>query len=379
MDSVICNGSSGAESQVMKKINSHSSFPGKRRDPVGPPAGPLSRSRLAKIASQFSGLRIGVFGDLMLDELLRGEATRISPEAPVPVVLIRDTRTDESCFPGGAGNVAANVAALGGRAMVFGVVGDDETGRKLAERFAARGIDARQVVEEPERTTPRKLRIVAHQHQLLRVDFEQVGPISPRASRLLTERFTRSVGTLDALIISDYQKGSVTSDLCVEFTALARRRGIPVLVDPKPEHPEICRNATVVTPNLYEAERMACEAGKERVPLADARALRSAAPLLLEKLGCEALLITRGGEGMTLVERGGRLHDIPSVPRPVYDVTGAGDTVIAVMALALAAGGSMREAATLANLAGGSVVLKFGTAVITPDELLAALREGSGK
>jgi len=379
MDSVICNGSSGAESQVMKKINSHSSFPGKRRDPVGPPAGPLSRSRLAKIASQFSGLRIGVFGDLMLDELLRGEATRISPEAPVPVVLIHDSRNNESRFPGGAGNVAANVAALGGRAVVFGVVGDDETGRKLAERFAARGIDARQVVEEPGRTTPRKLRIVAHQHQLLRVDFERVQPIAQRSSRLLAKRFARSAGELDALVISDYLKGSVTGELCTEFTALARRHRIPVLVDPKPEHPETCRSATVATPNLHEAERMASEAGKESVPLADGPALRTAAPSLLEKLGCESLLITRGAEGMTLVEAGGRLHDIPSVPRPVYDVTGAGDTVIAVMALALAAGGSMREAATLANLAGGSVVLKFGTAVITPDELLAALGERNRK
>ncbi|HEY6290249.1 MAG TPA: PfkB family carbohydrate kinase [Terriglobia bacterium] len=331
----------------------------------------VSRSRLAKIAREFPGLRIGVFGDLMLDELLRGEATRISPEAPVPVVLMRDLRTDESLFPGGAGNVAANVTALGGRAVVFGVVGDDDTGRKLTDRFAARKIDGRHVIEEPGRVTPRKVRIVAHQHQLLRVDFEQVRTISPGSKSLLAERFARSVRKLDALIISDYLKGSVTDELCAQLTALARRRGIPVLVDPKPEHPEICRNATVITPNLNESERMT------GAPLGDARARRAAAPSLLRKLGCEALLITRGGEGMTLLEAGGRLYDIPSVPRPVYDVTGAGDTVIAVMALALAAGGSMREAATLANLAGGYVVLKFGTAVITPKELLAALRQGS--
>jgi len=327
-------------------------------------------SALEEVARRFQGLRIGVFGDLMLDELLRGEATRISPEAPVPVVLMRDPRHRE-VFPGGAGNVTANVAALGGKPVVFGAVGDDETGRRLKALLADRGVDTAGVVSEPGRVTPHKTRIVAHQHQLVRLDVEQPRPVTDQSARLLGRRFKHRVAELDALIISDYLKGSVTTDLAGEISAVARRRGIPVLVDPKPEHPEVCEGATVATPNLREAELMA------RAPIRDAAARQSAAPSLRATLGCSALLITRGGDGMTLVESDGTVQEIPSLPRPVYDVTGAGDTVIAVMALALAAGASLPEAASLANIAGGCVVLKFGTAVIALDELRAALPPGS--
>lgn len=326
--------------------------------------------QLEKIIRKFRGLVVGVFGDVMLDELLRGEATRISPEAPVPVVLMRDGQSGEG-FPGGSGNVAANLSALGGQAVVFGAIGDDAAGRELQALFRKRGIDARNLVEEPGRVTPRKLRIVAHQHQLLRVDFEQVHSISARSARLLARSFARSVSRLDALIVSDYLKGSVVEGLCGEISGMARRRGIPVLVDPKPEQPHVCRNATVATPNFHEAERMA------EMAFGDVRAREGDWAGLCQELGCAALLITRGGEGMTLVECGGRELNIPSLPRPVYDVTGAGDTVIAVMALALGAGASLADAATLANVAGGCVVLKFGTAVLTPGELLKALRESS--
>jgi rfaE bifunctional protein kinase chain/domain len=326
-----------------------------------------AKPQLEKIVRKFSGLTIGVYGDLMLDELLRGEATRISPEAPVPVVLMREGKEGDG-FPGGSGNVAANVAALGGQAVLFGAIGADGAGRNLKSLLRERGIDAHGLVEEPGRVTPRKLRIVAHQHQLARVDFEQPRPISPRSTKLLARRFAASVSRLDALIVSDYMKGSVTEGLYGEISATARQKGIPVLVDPKPDQCQICRNATVATPNLQEAERMALAGfGQSRAREHDWSAL-------CQELGCGALLITRGGEGMTLVEAGGPAIDIPSLPRPVYDVTGAGDTVIAVMALALAAGASLRDAATLANLAGGCVVLKFGTAVLTPGELLAALK-----
>ena len=323
-------------------------------------------SPLEDLVRRFRGLRIGVFGDLMLDELVRGEATRISPEAPVPVVLMPDPGHRE-IFPGGAGNVAANLAALGGKPVVFGAVGDDETGRRLKTLLAHRGIDAAGLVSEPGRVTPHKTRIVAHQHQLVRLDVEQPRPLSAQSTRLLARRFTRRASEIDALVISDYLKGSVTTDLAGEISAVARRRGIPVLVDPKPEHPEICEGASVATPNLHEAELMA------RTSLRDADARQSAAPSLRATLGCSALVITRGGDGMTLVEPDGAVREIPSRPRPVYDVTGAGDTVIAVMALALAAGASLPDAASLANVAGGCVVLKFGTAVIAVDELTAAL------
>jgi len=323
-------------------------------------------SPLEDIARRFRGLTIGVFGDLMLDELVRGEATRISPEAPVPVVLVREPSHRE-IFPGGAGNVAANVAALGGKPVVFGAVGDDEAGRRLKTLLGDRGIDAAGLVSEPGRITPHKTRIVAHQHQLVRLDVEQPRPISAQSARLLARRFARRAPELDALIISDYLKGSVTTELASEISAAARQRGIPVLVDPKPEHPEVCENATVATPNLHEAELMA------RAQLRDPDARQSAAPSLRATLGCSALVITRGGDGMTLVEPDSTVREIPSFPRPVYDVTGAGDTVIAVMTLALAAGASLPDATSLANVAGGCVVLKFGTAVIAIDELIAAL------
>lgn len=324
------------------------------------------KERLARIVRGFRGQAIGVLGDYMLDELLRGEATRISPEAPVPVVLVSDPHTAEG-FPGGAGNVIANIAALGGRPIPFGAIGKDESGGRLKDLLNARRIPSGTLVQEPARITPRKVRIVAHQHQLLRLDFERPTPISSRTSHLLARSCARWMGRLKALVISDYRKGTVTTELCQHVLALARQRRVPVFVDPKPEHPEICRNATVVTPNLREAELMA------GVPLRDRRQLEAGGRRLLAELGCAYLLITRGGEGMTLFEAGGEVHEILSVPRAVYDVTGAGDTVIAVLALAYSSGASMKEAAELANLAGSQVVLKFGTAGITLPQLLEAV------
>ena len=324
------------------------------------------QARLAQIVRGFRGRTIGVLGDFMLDELLRGEATRISPEAPVPVVLMRAPKASEG-FPGGAGNVAANIAALGGRPIPFGAIGKDESGRQLHALLKSRGIPCATLTEEPDRVTPRKVRVVAHQHQLLRLDFENPKTISHRTAGLLARNFARWVGRLKALVISDYQKGTVTTELCNQVSTLARQRRVPVLVDPKPEHPEICRHATVVTPNLREAEWLA------GMPLRDRREIERGGRRLLAELDCSYLLITRGSEGMTLFEAGGAVHEIPSVPRPVYDVTGAGDTVLAVLALAYCSGATMKEAAELANLAGGRVVLKFGTAEITPQELLDAV------
>lgn len=327
--------------------------------------------RLARILRGFRGKTIGVLGDYMLDELLRGEATRISPEAPVPVVLVSDPHAPPG-FPGGAGNVAANIAALGGRPIPFGVTGNDDSGQRLRELFRQRGITCATLVKEAGRVTPRKVRIVAHQHQLLRLDFEKPTEITHRTSSLLARHCARWMSRLKALIVSDYRKGTVTTELCQQVLTVARQRRVPVFVDPKPEHPEICRNATVVTPNLREAALMA------GVPLHDRRQLEVGGRRLLAELGCSYLLITRGAEGMTLFESGGDIHEIRSVPRPVYDVTGAGDTVIAVLALAFTAGASMKEAAELANLAASRVVLKFGTAEISPQELLDAVTRNFG-
>ena len=325
------------------------------------------RARLTKIIRAFRGCTIGVLGDYMLDELVRGEATRISPEAPVPVVLIQNPDTAGACYPGGAGNVAANIAALGGRPIPFGAIGKDASGARLLDLLHTRGIGRGALVNEGGRMTPRKVRIAAHQHQLLRLDFEQPAKISDRTARVLVRHFVRWAGKLSALIVSDYQKGTVTTELCEQILIVARQRRIPVFVDPKPDHPEICREATLVTPNLREAELMA------GAPLRTARERELGGRRLLAELGCENLLITRGADGMTLFCGDGKIHEIPSVPRPVYDVTGAGDTVIAVLALAYGAGATLKEAVQLANAAGGRVVLKFGTAEISPEELLDTL------
>jgi D-beta-D-heptose 7-phosphate kinase/D-beta-D-heptose 1-phosphate adenosyltransferase len=305
-------------------------------------------------------------GDYMLDELMQGEATRISPEAPVPVVVMKDWDTAQG-FPGGAGNVAANIAALGGRPIPFGVIGKDKSGKRLADLLKRRHILPVTLVQEPGRITPHKVRIAAHQHQLLRLDVERPEDISRRTADAVTRSFGRWVGKLRALIISDYRKGTVTAELSNQIKALARQWRLPIFVDPKPEHPELCRHATMVTPNLREAELMA------GFPLRDRRQIEIGGRHLLATLQCSYLLITRGAEGMTMFDAEGAMREIPSVPRPVYDVTGAGDTVLAVLALAYTAGATMLEAAELANLAAGRVVLKFGTAGISPRELLAAI------
>lgn len=323
-------------------------------------------SRLQKIIKSFRGRVVAVFGDFMYDELLRGDATRISPEAPVPVVLMGHPHAGQG-FPGGAGNVAANIAALGGQPLPFGAIGTDESGRELVALLKERRIGCEGLVQEKGRVTPRKVRIVARQHQLLRMDFEEPGVISQRTAWNLFQKFSRAVARLDALIISDYQKGTVTTELCDRMISVARQKRVPVFVDPKPEHPEICRHATAVTPNLNEAELMLGR--RMRQP----EEIREGGQRLLAELGCACLVITLGSEGMMLFRQGESPYAIHGVSRPVYDVTGAGDTAMAVLALAGSSGASMEDAAELANLAGGRVVLKFGTAEITARELSDAV------
>jgi rfaE bifunctional protein kinase chain/domain len=328
-----------------------------------------NQKRLLRIVQKFKGRTIGVFGDFMYDELLRGEATRISPEAPVPVVLMGHPHEGEG-FPGGAGNVAANIAALGGRPIPFGAIGADESGRRLQGLLKKRGIPCDALVKERGRITPRKVRIVAHQHQLVRMDFEQPTEILPKTALLLGRHIERWMARLDALIISDYLKGSVTTELCQQIISQGRQRRMPIFVDPKPERPENCRHATLVTPNLREAELML---GR---PMRTPEALLRGGQRLMAHLDCDYLLVTRGSDGMMLFAQDGAPHEIRGVARPVYDVTGAGDTAIAALALAFSTGANMEDAAELANLAGSRVVLKFGTAEITPRELQDAIANG---
>ena len=329
------------------------------------------QARLARIVRAFRGRHIAVLGDYMLDEFLRGEVTRISPEAPVPVVLVQDPNRRRD-YLGGAGNVAANIAALGATPIPFGAVGNDRSGRRLRALLGSHHIPSGTLVSEPGRMTPHKLRIAAHAHQLLRLDFERPEAIARRTGEKLARSFARQAPRLEALIISDYRKGTVTPELCDQVKVLARQRRIPVFVDPKPEHAEICRHATVVTPNLHEAELMA------HAPLRTPHDLEAGGQRLRAELECSCLLITRGSEGMMLFEANKAGQEIRSLPRPVYDVTGAGDTVLAALALAFISGASAREAAELANLAAALVVLKFGTAQVTQEELLGAVAGLSG-
>ena len=308
--------------------------------------------------------RVLVLGDVMLDEFVWGRVSRISPEAPVPVVQV----TGQSLHLGGAGNVAASVRSLGAGAVLAGVVGEDAAGRSVREALDAAGVDSHLVEVGRDRPTTVKTRIVAHGQQVVRADREDTADVPARAQAELVEWVRRELPSCGALVISDYQKGVVTASLLKRVLPLAKRRGVPVLVDPKVRHFRLYRGASVVTPNQLEAEQ--ATGLRLRTPAEVIAAGRR----ILSLLGCRAVLVTRGEHGMSLFERGRPPLHVPTAAREVFDVTGAGDSVIATMALALAAGASLPEAAVLANCAAGVVVGKVGTAQASPEEVLAAAR-----
>ncbi len=300
--------------------------------------------------------RVLVVGDVMLDRYWYGDVERISPEAPVPVVKFK--RSEER--PGGAANVARNAAALGARVTLLSVVGDDEPGRRLAELVGRENITARLHRDRTIDTTV-KLRVIGPQHhQLLRVDFETEPSHEILRSKLAD--YTKLIAGCDSVILSDYGKGGLTH--IARMIALAQKHGKPVLIDPKGNDFARYQGATLITPNLNEFRNVAGGWGTERE-------LSERAQRLRRKLKVHALLVTRGADGMTLFEKGRRLQ-VPAQTREVSDVTGAGDTVIATMAVMLAGGYTMDEAVRIANRAAGIVVGKFGTAVALPGELFAA-------
>jgi len=304
--------------------------------------------------SSFKNARVLVVGDAMLDRYWYGDVDRISPEAPVPIVKIDTTREDER--PGGAANVACNVAELGAQATLLSVVGADEPGVRLESLLQRRRVHVQLHHDRSIRTIV-KLRVVARNQQLLRVDFESRPSHEVLASKL--RNFARMLERVDVVILSDYGKGGLTH--IARMIAMARGAGKTVLVDPKGEDYARYRGATIITPNRSEFRQVA---GSWK----DERELAELAQRLRRKLEARALLITRGDEGMTLFQDEGRFH-VPAQAREVFDVSGAGDTVIATLAVALAGGMRMRDAVRLANRAGGIVVGKLGTAVVTPEEL----------
>jgi D-beta-D-heptose 7-phosphate kinase/D-beta-D-heptose 1-phosphate adenosyltransferase len=328
----------------------------------------LGRDAAARLLKQLVGRRVLVAGDVMLDEFLWGSVSRISPEAPVPVVKV----TRQSFHLGGAGNVACNVRALGGEAVVVGVVGRDGAGERVHEALAGAGVEDGLAVADGGRPTTVKTRIIAHHQQVVRADREMADDVPARLESALLERVRAALPSCGAVVLSDYQKGVVTPRFMKSLLALARARNVPVLVDPKVAHFPLYRKVTVVTPNQLEAEQAAGRA------IRDDDDLHAVGRRILRRLACDAVLITRGEHGMALFPREGRPSLLPTAAREVYDVTGAGDTVIATLALGLAAGAPLAQAARLANHAAGVVVGKVGTATAGPDEVLAALARVGG-
>lgn len=323
---------------------------------------PTSKSRLIEIISKFKDVPIAVAGDMILDRFIWGRVERISPEAPVPVIEI----TNETIHLGGAANVASNLVSLGARPVPVGVIGADEAGRALVGEFERLGIDPRGVVSQESRVTTVKTRIVAHHQQICRADRESRTPVVGDTLKKLLEIATEIVPRCAAVILSDYMKGLLVAPLVDCLVDNARKRELFLAVDPKADDFCAYRGASIITPNKREAERAS------GLRIVDDQSLVKAGNKLLEKTGAEHLLITRGEEGMTLIEKGQHFH-LPTLAREVFDVTGAGDTVIATLTLAVAAGATVREAADLANHAAGIVVGKVGTAAATTEELRASL------
>lgn len=305
------------------------------------------------------GEAIAVVGDLMLDRFVWGRVSRISPEAPVPVVEIER----ESFHLGGAANVARNLASLGATPLLLGVVGDDDPASQLRRALRERGLSDDAVLADGARRTTVKTRIIAGSQQVVRTDWESVTDLSGDVEARALDALADIIGRARAVVLSDYAKGTLTPRVIERAIELAHEHGVPILVDPKLRRYRLYQGVTLVTPNLYEAARFA---GMAVVTDDD---IAQAAETILNELGCTAVLITRGEHGMTLFETGRPPHHIPTFAREVFDVSGAGDTVIAAAALALAAGASLAEAAELANRAAGVVVGKLGTATVELEEL----------
>jgi D-beta-D-heptose 7-phosphate kinase/D-beta-D-heptose 1-phosphate adenosyltransferase len=323
---------------------------------------PVEKQRLRRIVSTFPRARILVVGDLMLDRFIWGEVRRISPEAPVPVVRV----TRESEHPGGAGNVVANLAALGAKPVVVGWVGRDAAGHTTTRLLRELGADASGILETTEAESIEKTRIIAHSQQVVRLDREARRPSAGLAKRLRAA-LERKLRGVDAVLVSDYGKGTIDGEILQLLAERRERQGFAYLIDPKQANFDAYRGATLVKPNEIEA---ASAVGLE---LDGADQIRVAGRRLLDRWQSESVLISRGEHGMTLFRRGAPDRSFPAAAREVFDVTGAGDTVMAVAALVLGVRGSLEQAALLANLAAGIVVGKVGTATLGKSELLGAL------
>jgi len=339
--------------------------------------------RLKRLIPRLRGKRIGVLGDLMLDRYLWGTASRLSPEAPVPVV---DLVEQSECL-GGAGNVAANISTLGGEVEAFGVIGNDEAGRALQKCLSAANIAAKGIIADSKRVTTVKTRIIARHQQVVRVDHERRESLRAETQEKLLRSLFSALKKLDALLLSDYDKGLITDDFADRVLSAAHQLNVPVFVKPKTSRLYAYRGARAIVCNAKEAGFYVTRS------VADEKSVEEAGRALLAHFGCGAVVITRGEKGMSVFEESSPRHlhiratgfevtyarvgqpgiERGATGRQVFDVTGAGDTVLSVLALAVAAGAPLVDAAMLANTAAGVVVGKLGTASASPKELVHAL------
>lgn len=318
-----------------------------------------------KTISNFKRSRVLVIGDLMLDEFIWGEVSRISPEAPVPVVWVKK----ESFMPGGASNVANNLRSLGADVHLMGVVGDDENGAILKGELEQKGIRTAGIITDDSRPTILKTRVVAHHQQVVRIDKENKERLKDAVIDKMAAHIEDIIKDIDAVIVEDYAKGVITPALLKKIIPLARRNKKIIAVDPKEEHFKYYKGISVITPNNHEASKAV---GFE---INDDVTLRKAGAKLLSKLNCKIALITLGENGMAVFQKDRPMEHIPTVAQEVFDVSGAGDTVIASYALSLVSGADPIAAAHISNCAAGIVVGKVGIAVVTPDELLDRIKK----
>ncbi len=330
---------------------------------------PLSEVRIKEITDKIGKSKIMILGDVMVDRYLYGDVGRISPEAPVPVVEVKR----ETVALGGAANVAANIHALGDTALVVGIVGSDSAAETLHKGFSDSGLSNECLIVDPDRQTTMKTRIIGENQQVVRVDREDLDELSSKMEEKALAMFERHAGDCAALIISDYGKGVITKPLLEKLIPAARKHGMFVAVDPKETHFMNYKNVSVITPNHHEASFAA------GLRIVDDESLKRGGSDLLERLQLDSLLITRGKDGMTLFEHNGDRADFtmthfPTFARKVFDVTGAGDTVIASFVSAVSAGASLKEATVIANSAAGVVVGELGAATVSLESLRGSLK-----
>jgi len=315
------------------------------------------KTELLQILNNFKGKKIAVIGDVMLDKYIFGNVERISPEAPVQVVEVKK----ENYLPGGAANVANNIAALQGNAFMVGIVGKDNEANILLEELKKRNINTQGIFTDNNKPTTQKVRILGQKQQLLRIDYEKRDYLNEETENNILNFIKEKINNIDAIIISDYTKGVITENLINQIKDIAKDKTI--IVDPKPEHMDFYKDVSLVTPNIKEAREMTNSKSND---------FKEIGRKMLNRLN-SPILITKGKEGMSLFEIDGNIINIPTKAKEVYDVSGAGDTVVATLTLALASNATIKEAAILANHAAGITVGKLGTATVTIEEIKQSL------